>query len=630
MRSTFISYLLVTLIFSTTAISHPEERYSKIRIQSPTPGAIRELSTLGIALDDYGRQRGIYLDIIVGQEQLRSLRAHNIPYDVLIDDMYRYYDGQTRPSKYEQTQILDASSVKGFGFGSMGGYYTYEEVGAQLDSMNVRYPDLIAPKVSLEKSIEGRDIWMIRLSNRSDMNDRGSEVLYTAMHHAREPEGMMALLYFMYYLLEQYGKDAEVTYLLEHRDLYFVPVVNPDGYAYNEKTRPSGGGLWRKSRRLNEDSSNGIDLNRNYGYQWGYDDIGSSPVPRSDTYRGSAPFSEPEIRAIRDFCFQHHFLAALNYHAYGNDLIYPFGYTDKETPDSSVFRIYARDMTKFNGYTYGLSTETVHYPTNGDSDDWMYGEQTSKNKIISMTPELGQSADGFWPAMNRILPLAKENLKPNLYLAWAAGPWLCIEATDSRMTSQRDTAKVTVKLRNLGLKPTGSVTIVLSTTDSSVTVFPQQVNITSIPSFSMWSNTDTPLLVSLSKAFPYYGQKLSCTLHVRYDDTEIDSTFNLDPKPVQVDGSFTLLSQGNFRLCQNYPNPFNPNTTITYQISDFGFVLLKIYDILGREVATLVNGDKPAGSHEVNFSASNLSSGIYYYRLSANGFTETKRMVISK
>ncbi len=83
-----------------------------------------------------------------------------------------------------------------------------------------------------------------------------------------------------------------------------------------------------------------------------------------------------------------------------------------------------------------------------------------------------------------------------------------------------------------------------------------------------------------------------------------------------------------FLLMQNYPNPFNPSTTINYQIPALNFVTLKVYDVLGNEVVTLVNEEKPAGEYEVEFNASSLSSGIYFYRLQAGSFVETKKMVL--
>ncbi len=90
------------------------------------------------------------------------------------------------------------------------------------------------------------------------------------------------------------------------------------------------------------------------------------------------------------------------------------------------------------------------------------------------------------------------------------------------------------------------------------------------------------------------------------------------------------LSVSSFKLNQNYPNPFNPSTSIQYTISDMQFVSLKVYDILGNEVAILVNSEKPSGVYEVEWNASGLPSGIYFYQLKTNGFLGTKKMTLIK
>ena len=141
----------------------------------------------------------------------------------------------------------------------------------------------------------------------------------------------------MYYLLENYGTNPEVTYLVDNRELYFVPVFNPDGYAYNEQISPNGGGMWRKNRRDNGSGIFGVDMARNFGYMWGYDNLGSSPTPSAIDYRGTGPFSEPETQAIREFCIEHNFLTSCTYHTYWNIIFPPWGYNLEQTPDSTIF-----------------------------------------------------------------------------------------------------------------------------------------------------------------------------------------------------------------------------------------------------------------------------------------------------
>ena len=90
------------------------------------------------------------------------------------------------------------------------------------------------------------------------------------------------------------------------------------------------------------------------------------------------------------------------------------------------------------------------------------------------------------------------------------------------------------------------------------------------------------------------------------------------------------LSSRGYRLHENYPNPFNPSTRIAYELPVNGWVQLKVYNTLGQEVATLVNGEKSAGRYEVVWDARNLPSGIYFYRLQANGFSEVKKLLLLK
>ena len=156
-------------------------------------------------------------------------------------------------------------------------------------------------------------------------------------------------------------------------------------------------------------------MNRNYGYEWGFDDIGSSTNPNNDTYRGTEGFSEPETQAVRDFCNLHEFKITMNYHAFGNLLIYPWGYSDQVTDENDTFRALGEAMTQENNFLLGTGTETVGYTVNGDSDDWMYGETDTKPAIYSMTPEVGNL--GFWPPENLIDTYNKSCLLQNITAA---------------------------------------------------------------------------------------------------------------------------------------------------------------------------------------------------------------------
>ena len=299
------------------------------------------------------------------------------------------------------------------GASDFGSYHNYAETVAALNTIHSDHPEITKTPQVIGYSYENREIYAIKISDNPDLDETEPEVLYTGLHHAREPITIEVLLYFINYLTDNYGTNNTVTNLVNERELWFVPIINPDGYVYNETYSSR---MWRKNRQDNGDGTYGVDLNRNYSYQWGYDNNGSSSNTSDSDYRGTAAFSEPETQAIRDFCESHEFVLALNYHAYGNMFLYPWGYEDSYTPDHNTMVAISVRMTNANNYDYGTGWELL-YNTNGEADDWMYGEQGTKDKIYSFTPEVGSGSDYFWPDEDRITPLCQENLGPNLFFA---------------------------------------------------------------------------------------------------------------------------------------------------------------------------------------------------------------------
>jgi hypothetical protein len=449
--------------------------------------------------------------VFIDDDDLTKLEQSDFDFDILIDDWEDYYRNLPVLSKEEQQQALDQTKLKfnvsGFEFGSMGGFYTFDEVIAELDSMQLLFPGLITAKELIGLSVQNRPIYMVKISNNPGVNEEEPEVLYTALHHAREPEAMMQMIYFMYYLLENYGIDPEVTYLVDNREMYFIPVLNPDGYEYNHQTYPNGGGMWRKNRKNNGGGSYGVDLNRNYGpYEyWNAANGGSSTDPGSSTYRGIAPFSEPETVAIRDFLSARDLKNTLNYHTHGNLLIYPYGALEHETADSLIFREYAGDMTSYNGYVYGTDQQTVGYSTRGNSDDYFYDGDTLLNggKIFAMTPEVGDYFDGFWPAQSRIIPLAEENVFPNLYYAWVAGGYVGIDNPNfnHQYFNPGDAVEMNSSFKNKGLSNVSSAEIQLNSLNSYVTIVNGTESISSIPAGSI-SFVNSPFTFEIAPNAP--------------------------------------------------------------------------------------------------------------------------------
>jgi len=489
--------ILILIFIILVTVSVYSQNYKQVKIYINSPNDIESLIEAGLEFDHLNISKDNAINVFINDEEYSVLQKTNFRYEVLIDDWYKHYNNLPKLTENQKTEFVNKSkiemNVSGFGYGSMGGFYTLAEVNAELDSMKLLYPNLITSKVSIGSSIESRPMYMVKISDNPDINENEPEVLYTALHHAREPESMMQMIYFMYYLLENYYTDPSVQYLVNNRELFFIPVVNPDGYEYNRSTYPAGGGMWRKNRR-NNGGSYGVDLNRNYGpyAYWNAPNGGSSTTPSSDTYRGTAPFSEPETNNIKNFLATRKLKNALNYHTYGNYLIFPYGALDHETPDSLIFREYAADMTAHNNYTYGTDLQTVNYSTRGNSDDYFYDGDIVLNsgKIFAMTPEVGTT--GFWPSQAEIFPLAIENVLPNLYYAWVAGGY--VEMINPNYSKQYfnpgDLVLMNPVFKNKGLSTANNISIELTSLNANATV------VTSTASFDSIQSRGTASVIS--------------------------------------------------------------------------------------------------------------------------------------
>jgi hypothetical protein len=384
-----IERLLLALLLSSASISYAAtaERPMLARVSLHNAKAADILSQGNYDIAYFAK--GNFADIVADDADFQRLQEAGLNPQVIHEDLIGFY----------QSRFPAATT--------MGGFRTLSEAIAYMDTLHNMYPSLTTDRDSIGYTYEGRPIWMMKISDNPDFDENEPEFFINGLIHAREPMGMECCLRFMDYLLSNYGTDPSVTWLVDNREFYFVPIINADGYEYNRQTDPNGGGMWRKNRH-----GNGIDLNRNWGYMWGYDDNGSSPYTWDETYRGTGPFSEPETQSMREFIDSRHFKIIMNFHSYANDFLYSWGYDNIYTPDNALFREIADSATAQNGYIYGTAWEVL-YNTNGDCNDWQYGEQTEKPKILGFVMEVGSNYDGFWPNPSRI-PVLWEGVLPSL------------------------------------------------------------------------------------------------------------------------------------------------------------------------------------------------------------------------
>lgn len=418
---TLLFGLMMLFAFNSKAHDIDTKDYKKVKIWLLDKN-ISDFRQLNLDIDHGTYKQNTWFITFLHSHDLQILKDNGYEYEILIDDVQKEYEERVQQSnqkslKSNQCNNLSAyPEVENFSLGSMGGFYTYTEMLADLDSMRAKYPNLITQKAAISnfQTHENRPIYWLRISNTPEVETNKPKALYTAVHHAREPVSMSVVMYYMWFLLENYDRNDEIKYIVDNTELYFVPCINPDGYIYNQTTNPNGGGMHRKNRRNVGTTNKGVDLNRNYAYQWG--GVGTSTNTNNDTYRGSAAFSEPETQAIKWLTENHDFSIALNYHSYSNLLLFPWGYTSSiQCEDHELFENFTEYMVRENGY--GNIQSSGLYPAAGDSDDWMYGDTSTKAKIFALTPEVGSNSDNFWPVPNRILPLCKENLWQNISAA---------------------------------------------------------------------------------------------------------------------------------------------------------------------------------------------------------------------
>ncbi len=295
--------------------------------------------------------------------------------------------------------------TESLGEGPRGGwrasYHTYASMTQELRALEAAHPDMVRVE-SLGKTYEGRDIWAVKLSDDAATNDSSEpDVLIMGGLHAREIMGVEVPLYLLDYLVRSYGLNESCTTLVNTREIWFVPMANPDGHVYVE-----AGNDWRKNRRPTTGGNIGVDLNRNWGYMFGVDNH-TSDDPSSEVYHGPHPFSENETLAISGLALRQRFATSVSFHSYGRLVLYPWGYTSDPAPDRDELRSMALAMASMNGYTPQQSAEL--YITHGSSDDWLYANTST----LALTFELDTS---FYPPESQIETTCALNREAAIYL----------------------------------------------------------------------------------------------------------------------------------------------------------------------------------------------------------------------
>jgi len=403
---------LLLLLLSLLALSLGESLagYKVVRANIETADQLEVIRSW--ELDVWSRESTLAIglnDIRVHEDHLEQLTGLGVQFDVLIKDVEVHLADAERDlveSRKQSAELADFFIA----------YHTYDEITAFLTNLSVVYSSIAKSVPSIGSSIQGRNIYAITITGTATGTKK--KLFFNGGQHAREWISPATTVYIINQLVSLYSTDATVKSLLDSTILYFVPVANPDGYAYT--WTGTSARLWRKNRRANAGGSFGVDLSRNWNDHWGGE--GSSGTPTSDTYRGTAPFSEPETKAISDYVTANGpFSGAIDYHSYSQLILRPYGWTTALPPNDALAKtvgdtIRARILA-VNGVAYTSQPSWALYYTTGSAQDWYY----SQAKIpLSYTIELRDTGTyGFQLPPAQIKPTGAENWAGFVYFVQA-------------------------------------------------------------------------------------------------------------------------------------------------------------------------------------------------------------------
>lgn len=383
MRKLTISALVFLLLAALTPIGRTDTAVlSIVHVQTADldDGTIGYLMTHFDETHNHGRD---YIELLLWPGDRAELDAMGVDYEVEIEDLVAH--DRALADGPHPTQILPGPDRED--------YRVLADYNAEMEELAKKNPGLVKHFKLPEQSLEGRDIFGLEIAANVNRKD-GRPIFYTdGVHHAREWPAAEFTLMYAHYLTESFGKDPKITKLLKRARVIVVPVVNPDGFNYSRSSPTAANrsadeateialglaGLesyWRKNRRsfsgttapgaqTNPDAY-GVDPNRNYAYLWGDQNGGSSNNMYDQTYRGEAPFSEPESSNVRDVLLSRSVTGVITNHTVQASVLRAGG---GQAPDDLILEKIGGKMAKILKFR---NSPTVGYPTTGTTDDWAY------------------------------------------------------------------------------------------------------------------------------------------------------------------------------------------------------------------------------------------------------------------
>jgi hypothetical protein len=358
----------------------------------------------------------VSVDVVIPESKYRALRSAGVAARIV----------QTETAM--QNNLAPAPDIPG--------YRTYESMLTELRKIETDHPAIcklydIGNSQGKNYFAQGKtaygaynhDIWALKVSKNVGTDEDEPAILYCGEHHAREPGTLETAMAVLNRIVSGYGTDSAITKNVDTRAIWFVPLVNPDGH---KVVISQTNAMWRKNLRDNNnnsqfDASDGVDLNRNYGYQYG--GAGSSTSISNESYRGPNAWSEPEVVAMKGIIDTQRFVAGITYHAYSEFVLYPYAYsTSVKAPDDAALCTLAvamaRTIPRFNtSGTYDAKVWSAMYPASGIIDDYAYAMYGTFLYTVEMGVEFVPSGANAAKIATDNIPASQVLLKRLSYAA---------------------------------------------------------------------------------------------------------------------------------------------------------------------------------------------------------------------
>ena len=420
MRRRLLTTLALVLCALRLPVASPESSalaLARVRVSSPEQAAF----VAGRFDETHNRLPGA-VEVLLWPGDAARLQALGLEYEIVVADIAK------RDAALARGDTIPAVDTPG---PERESYRMLADYQTEMKELAAAHPSMVKLLTLPLRTLEGRPVYGLEIAAGVHAVDGRPTFAVDGIHHAREwPSGEYPM-FFAHYLVEGFGRDQAITRLMKTIRFTIVPVVNPDGFAYTRSSPVEVVALgavgqeayWRKNRRSSTNTTNpvtghnqdayGVDPNRNYSFLWGDDQGGSSSVQAEQTYRGAAPFSEPESDNVKRLLLSRHVTAYVSNHTYSRLVLRPWGDREDVAPDNHVMEPLGEKMAEAMG-DYQNITGLELYLTTGTASDWSYGTTGT----LGYTFEHGTA---FHPEFNEnVAPETEGVIKAFMYGADAA------------------------------------------------------------------------------------------------------------------------------------------------------------------------------------------------------------------